>query len=789
MVEGEINVKIKAILLGILTLTAGAVIGGQTLTAQAAMTTDQILQTAPKGITIDNYFSTGNIPGNIAKVGDTDFGKNQAVVLTTKQNQVGAIWTSDDARMNLNEDETASMWMYFGDGRGTSGGDGMAFVMQNDPAGVNAIAKKADGTPNAGQTLGVWGSDSRTNLKNNTATNDNDLDTNAVAKLAIQDSWALEFDTYLNKNTKLNNNTDALAVLKAGNVSAFDQTETGNHIASSFPGKSGSYNKVVGATDPEQVQTGTGIFGLPLYTTVNYNYSYLTLNHEGVLRDSSFTFLNGGTWRHMTLKWDSSKDEMTYVYNDRPPVSGEETASTGSYKTYTSDPIHINPADLKVGSDGKVRWGFTGSTGSSWEPNMVVFDQVPGLVNAKAAATLTDTSQSDKIIDEATDTVNSGDRMSLNYNLKYTSGRESWKDIVAKLNLPSNIAFKSAKVKYANGDTDTISGLDTSNTTGQTLSKSLENLNTEKDGDTDPNASVDITLAGVAVAGDNDQTTVKQTDSSFDGSNALTSASLSGFVINKVDGAMTMALTGDNIAADGLTGSQTLTEAKDVKITGKISYLTGTPATNNNITLHPQMNGISLPPTTLSNDDPAGEFTYTIPANSIISGLANGNQFVMYATDNNGVNSANDVGYTITLKDGSLDLLANPKATFNVDHPKDLTGSAMTYAADSSWGVQVSDTRGTGSKWALTAQADPIVSRLRGTLDGDLVYVDGNGKQQSLTQGSAVIDTQTTDADNDQVNVTGDWNSNKGIVLKTNAGAVWGPYSTVVHWTLSDAPK
>ena len=108
MVEGEINVKIKAILLGILTLTAGAVIGGQTLTAQAAMTTDQILQTAPKGITIDNYFSTGNIPGNIAKVGDTDFGKNQAVVLTTKQNQVGAIWTSDDARMNLNEDETAT---------------------------------------------------------------------------------------------------------------------------------------------------------------------------------------------------------------------------------------------------------------------------------------------------------------------------------------------------------------------------------------------------------------------------------------------------------------------------------------------------------------------------------------------------------------------------------------------------------------------------------------------------------------------------------------------------------
>lgn len=782
--------KMRSILLGIVTVVTGLVWGGQSVTVQAKMTNDQILQTAPKGVTIGEYFSTGKISGNNAKISSTEFGERQAVNLTTGANQAGAIWANDDARMNLNEDQTASMWMYFGDGRKTgSAGDGMAFVLQNDSNGVNAIAKNADGTPAAGQSMGVWGTDARTDMTK-------PLDTDAIAKLAIQNSWAVEFDTVSNQDilpTAAPDDANSISLLKKGPVSDFDRDVSGQHIASSFPGKSTTYQ----SNQASETTTG-GSWLFPTTTTTNYYYP--SMIHKGTITPgtgtSMFTFLDAGWWRHVTMHWDSSADTMTYSYNDQVPRSGEEattaTSSTDSVsRTYTKS-VKINPTeDLGVGSDGLVRWGFVGSTGSSTaaiENNIVVFDQVPGLVNGDTTATLTDTSQSDKVIDDPSDTVNSGDRLSLNYNLKYTSGRESWKDIVAKLNLPSNIVFKSATIKYANGDTDTISDLDTSSSTGQALSKSLENLNNKQDGSTAPNATADITLNGVAVAGSSDTTAVKETHSSFEGSNALMHTTLSAFNVKKVNGSMTMALTGDNIDAGGISGSQKLTEAKDVTLTGQITYGPGsTAAANSDITLHPQMNGVNLPTKTLSDSDAAGKFSYTIPAASIISGLTDGNQFVMYATDKNGINSANDVGYTITLKDGTLDLMANPTGTFNVDHPRNLTGSAMSFPADSNWGVQVKDTRGTGGTWTLTAQADPITSS-NGLLDGDIVYEKTNGDQQSLTQGAATIDTHTSDSDSDEVDVTNGWDSTHGIQLETNAGAVSGSYSTTVHWSLNNVP-
>lgn len=786
--------KTRSILLGILTVVTGLVWGGQSLTVQAKMTNDQILQTAPKGVTIGNYFSTGNISGNAAKISSTDFGARQAVNLTTDANQAGVIWASDDARMDLNEDQTASMWMYFGDGRKTSSaGDGMAFVLQNDPNGVNAIAKNADGTPASGQSIGVWGTDSRTDMTQ-------PLDTTAIAKLAIQNSWAVEFDTVANQDIS-SKTTDANAVsrLKQGPVSAFDWDMEGQqHIASNFPGESETYKSHKAS---ETTSTTSGPWYNPTTTTTTTNYYYPSMNHLGKITPgtgtSMFTFLDAGWWRHVTLHWDSSTDTMTYSYNDQVPKAGEEattaTSSTdAASKTYTQS-VKINPADdLGVGADGLVRWGFVGSTGSSTaaiENNIVVFDQVPGLVNGNATATLTDTSQSDKVIDDPSDTVNSGDRLSLNYNLKYTSGRESWKDIVAKLNLPTNIVFKNATIKYANGETDTISDLDTSSSKGQSLSKSLENLNNKQDGSTAPNATADITLNGVAIAGANDTTAVKETHSSFEGSNALMHTTVSAFNVKKVNGSMTMALTGDNIAADGLSGSQKLTEAKDITLTGQITYGPGSTAmANSDITLHPQMNGVNLPTKNLSDSDAAGKFSYTIPASSIISGLTDGNQFVMYATDRNGINSANDVGYTITLKDGTLDLMVNPTGTFNVDHPKNLTGSAMSFPADSNWDVRVKDTRGAGSAWTLTAQADPVSSPTAGLLDGDIVYEGANGDQQSLTTGAAVIATHTDDSDSDEVNVTSDWDSTHGIQLETNAGAISGSYQTTVYWAFENVP-
>jgi hypothetical protein len=66
----------------------------------------------------------------------------------------------------------------------------MAFVLQNDPNGTTASAKVSSSSI-IGETLGVWGVDTNNKLQ----------DGDEFAKTAIQNSWALEFDTYTNTST------------------------------------------------------------------------------------------------------------------------------------------------------------------------------------------------------------------------------------------------------------------------------------------------------------------------------------------------------------------------------------------------------------------------------------------------------------------------------------------------------------------------------------------------------------------------------------------------------------
>ena len=143
-------------MLSVMAIGLGLVVWGRQVTARADLTSD--LAKAPQGVPVDSYFKFGTISDNSAVLTKTDFGENQAVQLTDAKQQLGMIWTSDDARMNLNVDQTASMWMYFGD-RNMSSGDGMAFVMQNDDRKISASTVDANGHPVSGETLGVWGTD------------------------------------------------------------------------------------------------------------------------------------------------------------------------------------------------------------------------------------------------------------------------------------------------------------------------------------------------------------------------------------------------------------------------------------------------------------------------------------------------------------------------------------------------------------------------------------------------------------------------------------------------------
>lgn len=753
-------------------------IAGQSITAIASTKEDVslALKTAPQGIEIDDYFQRGEIANNSAKLAQTDFGPNQAVQLTdatTGGNELGTIWTSDAAKMDLGENQTASMWLYTGN-QISSGGDGMTFTMQNDERGIKAsalnTADPSNPIPATGETLGVWGDDVGNKF----------LTAEDLAKTGIQNSWALEFDTFSNKNfpatsssqsTEDQNSAWATFFQNSANAAnQFDADVSGIHIASGYPGNQESYNVM---TKKFSWKSYSGIFDFN-GTEHATSYPYAVLNHQGVLTNG-YKMLSTGTWKHLTLKWRAATSQMTYTFDDKDPKTG--AAQKGQTAVVTVDQSKLGMED-----DQKIRWGFTGSTGASFENNLVVFEQVPGLVDAAASAQLIDSTQSNRAITATNNTVNSGDRLKLRYNLAYNGGRESWKAIQAKMQLPTNVVFNSATIDYANGDRQTISDL-SGGSQGSVITAQLQNELSKN------NPTATITFQGKAIAATTGDATVSATNSTFAGANAITQAGVPSFTVKKTDDAtMSLVLTGQNVVSgSGSTLAELLqTQVADVAVTGKVNYVTGTADTNNNLVLHPVLNGEEQQPVPLSNDDPAGTFTYKLAADKIISGQAN--VLTIYATDSKG-HASNDVSYTITRSAGSRELVAAPASSFNVANPVQMSGTEMTLSPDNDWNVTVNDTKGKGDQWILTAQATPFVSKLRGSLSADLTYVASDGTTSSLENGATTILTHTTSTDNDVVNVTDDWNSDSGVFLRVHSDAIQGRYYSNITWTLTDGPQ
>lgn len=150
----------------------------------------------PEHISLDNIFQ---VPGGSNSVIINDPIGDIVQITDNVNNQNGGIWSMDNNKMDLSQDFTASMYVYFGD-LGSNAADGIAFVMHNDPDGPNALRANAEGA-----RIGVWDSDKPDTWGE-----------------AIHNSFAIEFDTHDNKN--------------------FDDTVgSEDHIAFSFPDKQSSY--------------------------------------------------------------------------------------------------------------------------------------------------------------------------------------------------------------------------------------------------------------------------------------------------------------------------------------------------------------------------------------------------------------------------------------------------------------------------------------------------------------------------------------------------------------------
>lgn len=181
-------------------------------------------------------------------------GTDIAVITRPINNQVGAIFSTEPNKMDLSEDFSASMLLYFGN-EGTRAADGMTFVMHGDVASVTNF----NGIP--GDQLGIYGAlwfpwDMQPRI--------------------LKNSFAVEFDTYFNGD---------------GLDKGLERNSDNGHVAWSFPNERSSY------------QFDEILPDVRLSNLIHNNIYYPT---EPLSNDQ---------WHTFTVDWDASSRSLRYSFD------------------------------------------------------------------------------------------------------------------------------------------------------------------------------------------------------------------------------------------------------------------------------------------------------------------------------------------------------------------------------------------------------------------------------------------------------------------------------------------
>lgn len=444
--------KNKVKLLIIYIMTAILIVVGFSInstTILAVPSTKDVLQNAPAGMKVKNYMDKvdtysggGTNQAKITYAGDGNSYPSDTVRMLSAEAsdsmQLGSIWgsvTGSGATLNGNyfdlyKPQKVSAWVYMGDAANPTI-DGLAFVIQNDPNGYDAISRY-NGVPKGGETLGVWGATATPEVLNSPI---------SPEKNAIQNSVAIELDSTMNKDYNWENDN------------SFDSKNNGeefklNHIAWGYPGQSDTY---------KAYEKG---FSLGI---LNFKKYYYEMNHN-IFRNSNNMLMSGydgveatvgNAWRHLVITYTpikNSDDTITsgtidYLFNDQFP--------DGTKKKYTdwnsgSGTIDLSALNAKATS-GKAMWGFTAATGSpdsATKDIEMVFENMPMVANVTSSMTMTDVS-TDRVIEDyeknknkVKSTVYNGAKLNFNYQLHYDSGMADTGEITTSIGLPQNVDYK-----------------------------------------------------------------------------------------------------------------------------------------------------------------------------------------------------------------------------------------------------------------------------------------------------------------------------------------------------------
>lgn len=692
------------------------------VTAQADADYDQALATAPQGILLQEgqpILTPAKAPMNEGYVVNTTNPQTlntQALALTTGPGQFGAVWSTPENYFDLTRNQHFSFWTYLGN-QGKKAGEGLAFVLQNDARGIGAAASLGKGGP-VGETLGVWGVDN--NPKQQYVTN--------IARGAIQNSWALEFDTGFN----------AAAGNKApGKANSFDRGYLPVHIASNYPGDPATYTRFKNTN---------------WLSFLSPNSYYYGMKHQGAINDDNEpNFLSNGRWHHVTLDWNATTTKMTYHVNDRNPVTGQ--AQPGFQQTVSIDLQKIDSAGT-----GKATWGFSATTSNDkYENNLVVLTNTPGLIDTTATATLTNLADDQAL--ESGDQLISGDLVKLSYRLKYNGGRRAWSEIVSHLQLPKQIQFHQAQLTYGNEPATSVSLADVQN--GQLRLPLTHNL--DKDTDT---ATLELVGTVKPVA---KTQTVPETTSTFTSSINVNTADTPEFVINPH---VALSLSVDNKNPNPIQPNV------DTTVTG-LAKLKTTADPAPQVTVYPTLNKQTLTPIPIKKD---GAFKINLLGDQLQKGT---NQLRLVAqTENGDATSPVTVNLSVI---GELRFKTFSKtSSFQTGF---LSGTDQTIKRQKDWQLVVQDTRGTGKKWSLLAQANPFTTPDGKKAIGNIIYDNGYGATDLDENATQIMQHVTNDAvDDGIVDVAARWDDDTGILFSAVGGAPAGKYQGSIVWTLADVP-
>ena len=689
------------------------------------------------------------------------------------KNQNGAVWSTPRNMMDLTHDFESSMYIYFGN-QGTNAADGMAFVMQNDPAGPNKIVQ------GDGAQLGVWDS-----------TNYDTWDK------GIRNSFAVEFDTHNNGN------------------GGFDkQVDDNDHIAWNFPGNRSTYNDYKDNLD--------------------WFKKKRFLSHNNPQYPGE---LSVDKWIPFNIKWSAQNQTLTYQFNHMDPV-------TVSIDTNT------------VFGSTNVYWGFTGSTGAQVEMNRLVFEKVPGLVDASLKKTILDENGRD--VHQTT--VNSGQTLTYRLEGNYLSGKQDWKDISASLELSEQVSFIPGTLRgKSTGGTEVP--LPDSYWKDKLLEVDMGTMNrndnesylTFKAKVNSVSAPTQVSEHGVYSGKNHIETSnfveyeiatniAPQIQLEHAGSTQQIlygkDYQLSGtwkdvdgtkgeihFIVNGVE----TSVSSDTSTVDTWTSYKKTISASDLKLGENLIdvYVVDESGTSSN---HEQLTIQTLLAPTVSLNDAGTTVNLEVGTPYKLEGTwrdqdspkadlyyeIDGNVLGPFSEENPNLGSENTFTYSIdsdylnvgkhTLNVYSIDSEQNKSntesLTINVYGTLAFTQVSPTVSfkttevpltkkivqRNEDWDIRVKDTRGVGGSWhldmTLASEFSDIDRPLNYLADG-LIYKRG---ETETTIVPGVSETVYTNQTTGITEVPISWSDNEGVLIQVNAASMIGTYEGTLNWTLVDGP-